>query len=147
MLDGWNTRLLNWGIQSPGFPTCAVALPQCGSMLTGFPEISWCFDWEDILSQNHLIEDLFCPQHSFKVQFTLLGSFVYCQNRHTWSKICFLEMQADHLLKFGGTGLFFRTLKLLSLYFSKLISHENNAEGNVAEVLSYFYHDLLTPSC
>lgn len=55
-------------------------------------------------------------------------------------------MQAEHLLRFGSIGLFFRTPKLLSLCFSKLISGENNAEGNVAEVLSYFYCDLLIPS-
>lgn len=116
-------------------------------MLTGFAQIFWCFDWEDILSQNHLIQDFFCPQYFFKFQFTLLGSFIHCQNWYTWSKISFLEMQADHPLRFGSIGLFFRTPKLLSLYFSKLISCENNAEGNVAEVLSYFYHDLLILSC
>lgn len=47
-------------------------------------------------------------------------------------------MQADHLLRSGSAGLYFRTPKLLSLYFSKLVSCENNAEGNVAEILSIF---------
>lgn len=55
-------------------------------------------------------------------------------------------MQADHPLRLGSVDPFFRTAKLLSLYFSTLISSETNAEGNVAEVLSYFYHDLLIPS-
>lgn len=31
-------------------------------------------------------------------------------------------MQADYSLRLGNTGLFFRTTKLFSLYFSKLIS-------------------------
>lgn len=96
-----------------------------------------------ILSHN---QNFFCPQYFFKVQFTLLGSFAHCQNLYTWSKTSFIEMQAEHLLRFGSIGLFFRTPKLLSPYFSKLISGENNAEGNVAEVLSYFYCDLLIPS-
>lgn len=143
MWDGWDTSLLNWGIQSPAIPTGAVALPQCGHMLTGLLQISWCFDWEMILSHN---QNFFCPQYFFKVQFTLLGSFAHCQNLYTWSKTSFIEMQAEHLLRFGSIGLFFRTPKLLSPYFSKLISGENNAEGNVAEVLSYFYCDLLIPS-
>lgn len=99
------------------------------------------------MSQIHLIENFFCPQDSFKVEFTLLGSFAHCQDWYTWSKISFLESQAGHLLRFESIGFFFKAPKLLSLCFSKLISHENNAQGNVAEVLNYFYYDLLLPSC
>lgn len=115
------------GIQSPAISTHGVALLQCGHMLTGLclgflmpsfllPWLGKSFASKPSHMQNFLSTVFLQRSHSIYHPWFILSLLAMTCRYHVPT------MQADYSLRLGNTGLFFRTTKLFSLYFSKLIS-------------------------